>query len=175
MSLIRVAMYVVGCEEPSFTEVDNDIYSLQTLVGGYVECVPISPCLYLLCNEDGKNLSLPPNRRLQNGDMVCGNFLVCRLDRGHEDSTFASIKEEDENVLQAWTSANAWNPVVRRGDDLFARKIVTAEQENDSPVWYLVLECDHGIIAINMPEGTTSVPCSQCLQEFLRRHRQEDI
>jgi Domain of unknown function (DUF3846) len=34
---------------------------LQTLVGGYIQAVPIGGDKYLVCNEDGKRMSLPPN------------------------------------------------------------------------------------------------------------------
>lgn len=34
---------------------------LQTLVGGYVQCVPVTHKEQLLCNEDGLSLGLRPN------------------------------------------------------------------------------------------------------------------
>ena len=38
------------------------LVELQTLVGGYIQAVPIGAGRYLVCNEDGKRLELPVNQ-----------------------------------------------------------------------------------------------------------------
>jgi hypothetical protein len=42
MSEIRAAVFIVGCNEPTFTEIANSLDSLQAIVGGYIETVAMS-------------------------------------------------------------------------------------------------------------------------------------
>ena len=82
---------------PERIDVDNELASLQSIVGGYIEVLypdarrPVG----LICNEEGKNCNLELNRALyKNGkpyDIIAGTFLVVGLSA--ED--FTDLREED--------------------------------------------------------------------------------
>ena len=66
-------------------EIGDSLKAMQNAVGGYIEVIyPFDDPVALVCNEEGKNLGLPPNRALrdENGkiyDIVVGTFFVCGL------------------------------------------------------------------------------------------------
>lgn len=41
--------------------IENELRAFQKAVGGYIEAVPVTENVRLLCNEDGKCLGLPHN------------------------------------------------------------------------------------------------------------------
>ena len=66
---------------------------LQGFVGGYIEALYLDDGRVMFLNEDGKRLQLPVNdaattmmrRRLQSGDVIVGNVIVCtRREAGEE-------------------------------------------------------------------------------------------
>jgi hypothetical protein len=65
---------------------DFQLEELQAVVGGYIECLPLYNTTEIMtCNEEGKILGLPLNRRatqiiVDNGyeDCIAGDVLVCR-------------------------------------------------------------------------------------------------
>lgn len=82
--------------EPEVIEVDNKIEALQSLVGGYLETITMLVPIYhiIVCNEEGKFKSLPPNRYI-GCDVIVGNFFITTSREGD----FASLSEEDIEVL----------------------------------------------------------------------------
>ena len=82
---------------PERIDVDNELASLQSIVGGYIEVLypdarrPVG----LICNEEGKNCNLELNRALyKNGkpyDIIAGTFLVVGL----SEEDFTDLREED--------------------------------------------------------------------------------
>lgn len=64
-------------KEPSVVELENSLESLHNDVGGMIEAVYLESDILLLCNEEGKILGLDGNRKLDNGDIIAGTFLVC--------------------------------------------------------------------------------------------------
>jgi hypothetical protein len=107
---INAAVFIAGCDFPTFREIDDDLSSLQALVGGYIEAVPldgylkaVQTGLTLICNEDGKQMNLPANRQVP-GDVIAGTFFIIRT--AGED--FASITLADEIFLTGWTSDLKW-------------------------------------------------------------------
>ena len=89
-------------KEPYVKEIDPDLHSLQTEVGGDIGATyPYSDPVALVCNDEGKLIGLDLNRGLrdENGeiyDIVAGTFLVVGL--GEED--FASLSPE---LIQKYT------------------------------------------------------------------------
>lgn len=81
-NLIRV-LYVEPGKTPVVAEVQNETRSLQRAVGGLIELVPLDRKVLLICNEEGKIDGLPGNRRLDNGSIIAGPFLVVG-DRGSD-------------------------------------------------------------------------------------------
>lgn len=79
---IRVLVVEPG-KAPYAQQIENDYRAMQKLVDGCIEFVPLPEldcCLY--CNEEGKLIGMPGNRRLDNKDIICGTFFICAGD-GH--------------------------------------------------------------------------------------------
>lgn len=79
---IRVLVVEPG-KAPYAQQIENDYRTMQKLVDGCIEFVPLPElgcCLY--CNEEGKLIGMPGNRRLDNKDIICGTFFICAGD-GH--------------------------------------------------------------------------------------------
>lgn len=87
-NLIR-ALYVEPGKEPVVVEVQNELRNLQQAVRGLIELVPLDRKTLLICNEEGKLQGMQGNRRLDNGSVIAGPFLVVR-DGG---SDFASLTD----------------------------------------------------------------------------------
>ena len=91
------ALKIEPGKAPERVNVANELASLQSLVGGYIEVIypderrPVG----LICNEEGKCCGLELNRALyQNGkpyDIIAGTFLVVGLSA--ED--FTDLREAD--------------------------------------------------------------------------------
>ena len=74
-------MIVEPGKAPYLSSVANDFRAMQEIVGGDIECVPLpdGDC-HLYCNDEGKLDGLPGNRRMDNGDILCGTFFICADD-----------------------------------------------------------------------------------------------
>lgn len=83
-------------KEARMTEVSNDLRSLQSLVGGYIEATyPFDDPVALVCNDEGKIMQMPLNRALRGEDgkiydASAGPFFICGL--GEDD--FCSLPKE---------------------------------------------------------------------------------
>lgn len=81
---------------PYIKEIEGSLSSLQSEVGGYIECLyPFEDEVGLICNEEGKLIGLDYNRALKDEDgnkfdIICGNFLVVGL----TEDDFGSLSEE---------------------------------------------------------------------------------
>ena len=76
---------------PRMANITGDLNSLQQVVGGYIEAVyPYDDPVAIVCNEEGKLIGLPLNRKLEDYDIIAGTFIVCGL--GEED--FDSLSPE---------------------------------------------------------------------------------
>lgn len=94
---MRIRAYLPG-RAPYTAEIDGtDFRALQEFVGGYIEAVAIPLGLWLICNEEGKLLGLPANRRIPNGDIVVGPFFVCRA----QGENFSDLPEEDDELADS--------------------------------------------------------------------------
>ena len=80
------------CNNPDTLE------AMQQIVGGPIQAVyPFEEPVALVCNEEAKLESLPPNRALRNEDgnmydIVCGTFFLCAAPPDSE--SFESLTEE---------------------------------------------------------------------------------
>lgn len=70
---IKVLNFVVG-KEAELIEIDNNYVELQELVDGYIQVVPISENLCIICNELGKLENLPYQEKYR----IHGNFIVAQ-------------------------------------------------------------------------------------------------
>ena len=63
---------------------------MQAIVGGQIQALyPWEDPVALICNDEGKLLSLPLNRALEDYDMIAGNFFIC----GIEGDAFVSLSD----------------------------------------------------------------------------------
>ena len=66
---------------PVERDIDNSLEALQSLVGGWIETVSIGDDVAVICNEEGKNLGLPPNFYVERiDDMILGPAVFVRVD-----------------------------------------------------------------------------------------------
>jgi hypothetical protein len=76
---VRVVVVPVG-DEPFEARIDPGLDAMQRVVAGYIEAVPLERGVQLICNEEGKLLGLPMNRRVAAiKDVICGDFLISRV------------------------------------------------------------------------------------------------
>jgi len=81
----------------SIEDINGDLQDIQEFVGGHIEQLcPWEDDVALICNEDGKNKGLMPNRALYDDskkmiDIIAGPFLIVGL--GEEN--FRSLTEEE--------------------------------------------------------------------------------
>lgn len=74
-------------------DVPNTLEALQQAVGGYIEVVPLTEQLCVICNEEGKLLGLPPAAAMPaRRDILCGPLVICRTT---PDGEFADAEEDD--------------------------------------------------------------------------------
>jgi len=76
-------------QSPEVVEIANTLQALQGAVGGYIETVSLPNGLILICNEEGKLLNLPANRKL-GYDYIAGDFLVTA---GNDEGDFVSLSD----------------------------------------------------------------------------------
>ena len=92
-------LIVEPLKTPYEQEIENDLKSMQEVVGGYIEAVyPFEDEeIALICNEEGKLNGLPFNRVLKDEegsiyDIVVGIFFLCRAPADSEN--FESLTDE---------------------------------------------------------------------------------
>lgn len=68
--------------------IDGELKTLQKLVGGYIEVVPICKDTVCVCNEEGRLMGLEPNCAINGIDFV-GTILIM----GSKDGDFCDIEE----------------------------------------------------------------------------------
>lgn len=72
---------------PRIASIGNDLKSLQQIVGGLIEATyPYDDPVAIICNEEGKILGLPLNRKLEDYDIIAGTFIICGLSEDNFDS-----------------------------------------------------------------------------------------
>ena len=90
---MRAIIKEVG-KEPRVEVIENELPTLQKLVGGHIEVVRVTPDVLMICNEEGKLKGLPPNFSTGQ-DVIVGTVVFVAFD-GTED--FAGLS--DYQVLE---------------------------------------------------------------------------
>ena len=85
---------------PEAREIDGSLKSMQEIVGGLIQPIYLDNSVVLICNDDGKLMNLPANRRLRDKDgqiydIVCGTFFLCGAP-ADSDSFFSLTPEQIE-------------------------------------------------------------------------------
>ncbi len=82
-------------KSPRMANISGDLESLQKAVGGYIEAVyPYDDPVAIVCNEEGKLIGLPLNRKLDDYDIIAGTFIVCGLGEEDFDSLTPELAEK---------------------------------------------------------------------------------
>ena len=67
-------LIVEPLKDPYVKDIDSSLVSMQSVVGGLIQAIyPFDHPVALICNEEGKLIGLPPNRRMGR-DIICGTF-----------------------------------------------------------------------------------------------------
>ena len=83
-------LFVEPGKEAQPAEIQGDLKEMQAIVGGQIQALyPWEDPVALICNDEGKLLSLPLNRALEDYDMIAGNFFIC----GIEGDEFVSLSD----------------------------------------------------------------------------------
>ena len=94
---IRV-LIVEPMEPPRVETIPNTLEAKQAIVGGLIEAIyPYSENVAIVCNDEGKLIGLPLNRRIGH-DIIAGSFIVCGTD--DRTSSFSSLTDEQVKRYQ---------------------------------------------------------------------------
>jgi len=115
-------------KSPRIANISGDLESLQKAVGGYIEAVyPYDDPVAIVCNEEGKLIGLPLNRKLEDYDIIAGTFVVCGLGEEDFDSLTPELAEKyrekfaDPEIFVKMGSRIVAIPIKPK-DDLYATK-----------------------------------------------------
>lgn len=96
MSRIRVLIKDPGQKAREW-DIENDLKTLQHIVGGYIEVVTLGEHLAMIINEEGKLIGLPLNFPIHSGeDWIVGPAIFAGVDG--ED--FASLDDYQISLLK---------------------------------------------------------------------------
>ena len=103
---LKILLKRVG-RESELTEVENTLEAKQKLVNGLIEVVPLEQDedLLIVCNEEGKLLSLPPNT-LFDFDYIAGDYFIVGDD--YKNGDFKSITEEQFNKIKPFIDGKSF-------------------------------------------------------------------
>ncbi len=80
--------------------VPNDLHTFQSLVGGYIETVPVTRGVVMVINECGKINNLPYNISIPH-DWIAGTLLVVGVE-GEDFCDCPISLETREGILKEW-------------------------------------------------------------------------
>ena len=91
-------LYVRPMKEPMVMTLKNQLEVFQTMVNGYIEILPLTDNVAIICNADGKIERLTLNRAIRDKDgeifeIIAGAFLIVGDDL--ESGEFKSLSEDD--------------------------------------------------------------------------------
>jgi hypothetical protein len=97
-----VVMRVDGSKEILRRTAPLELKELQTLVGGYIEAVKLTPKsnVMMMVNEEGRLMDLPPNPHCPG---VLGNVVVGKM----QGAQFVGLNDAEMQVLGSWAEARA--------------------------------------------------------------------
>ena len=104
-------------KKPRVQSIEDSLASMQKIVGGTIQAVyPFDEPVALICNDEGKLLSLPLNRALRDSDgrvydIVAGTFFLCGATASSD--RFDSLTED---FLKRFSASEQF---VRVGDAVF--------------------------------------------------------
>lgn len=103
--VIRV-LFLAPARAPEVVELEASLRASEALVGGPLACVPLTPELYLWCNEAGGALALPKNI-----DVLHGHHIVPIYG-----PAFIAGQDQDETVSLSAAQLGRAQLLLRRPD-----------------------------------------------------------
>ena len=88
-------------KSPYPAQVEDTLEAFQKIVGGPIEAGCYLPQrVMLICNSEGKNMGLMPNREnpTDNRDFIAGTFLLCSFEGEH----FASLTDAQRKKFETY-------------------------------------------------------------------------
>lgn len=79
----------------------NELETMQSLVEGYIEVLPLATNLLIICNEEGKLMGMPYNCTLV-GEQLVGPIVFVGVDGEEFDSCPLTISQAKELFPQMW-------------------------------------------------------------------------
>ncbi len=92
---------------PRPARVEDKLEAFQEIVGGPIEAGCYLPQrVMLICNSEGKNMGLMPNREnpTDSRDFIAGTFLLCSFEGEH----FASLTVAQQKKFEAYFALSDW-------------------------------------------------------------------
>ena len=100
---------------PEVREVDGSLKSMQEVVGGLIQSVPLIGDFdtVLVCHDEGKLMNLPANRGLRDEtgqiyDIVCGTFFICGVPRDSDYFTSLTPEQIERYRKRFYTPEMFW-------------------------------------------------------------------
>lgn len=93
-------------KDPRMETIRNDLHTLQRLVGGYIEAVPLAEDMAMIVNEEGKLMDLPKNFKLPIlKDTIVGTALFVGVDGEEFDDVPVTLQDLYTVMQQLWRRA----------------------------------------------------------------------
>ena len=81
-------------QQPEIKEIENELHTMQEIVGGYIQCISLPENIFCVCNEEGKLMNLPPNF-VYNTDVIVGDVFFCAA----SEEDFESLSDEQVEFI----------------------------------------------------------------------------
>ncbi len=94
--IMKIKVVVVDEEGARVKTINNNLVSMQEIVGGFIECIPWKDRFNIVCNEEGKILGLSPTLMI-GYDVIVGTCFFTKTDRNNE---FVSLSDDDISLIQ---------------------------------------------------------------------------
>lgn len=98
---LRVIVMKPGNIKGTEVYIDNELTELQSIVGGYIEAVPLIDNIYIIVNEEGKFKNYKPIL-LYGVDYLCGNVIFI----SSKNSDFYSLSDEEIQIINKYIELN---------------------------------------------------------------------
>lgn len=105
MKKIKVVIKKVN-ERPIITTIEDDLRTLQKIVGGFIEIVSIADGIDMILNEEGKMNGSKPNffySRNRYTDLIFGDVLFTGVD--YESGTQESLSDRQIQSVLKWLNS----------------------------------------------------------------------
>ncbi len=96
---LMTVVFVEPNKLPYVAEIEHTLEGMQRAVGGYIQCFNNDDDTLIVCNDEGKLQGLDLNRKLEDYDIIAGNFFVA----GSAGAEMRSLTQtEQEKYIQKY-------------------------------------------------------------------------